>query len=1194
MKQSNPTDHSGKSYTSSIDDYHVLDLIGEGSFGRVFKGRRKYTSQIVAMKFIPKKGKNEKELYNLRQEINILKKLNHENIILLLDSFETKDEFCVVMEFAQGELFEILEDDERLPEDVVAKIAKQLVRALHYLHSNRIIHRDMKPQNILIGSDGSIKLCDFGFARVMSCNTMVLTSIKGTPLYMAPELVQEQPYNHTADLWSLGVILYELVVGKPPFFTNNFFSLIQFIVRDPVKYPPHISPQMKSFLRGLLNKIPKQRLDWPKLLEHPFVKETKEEKELREKQLADNYGRKRLEMFEEIIASSHSKDEDKSQEVKSKPRAPVKVNQQTRVKKKIEPKRDINLSEIENAIKEENGAVTVCKNVEYLDKLSSTLKVNQATFKTKSSKSVQSALKILCKALEVAKEDDSDNLMDCNIVSNLLSFLKEFAPAKFDTKPVVLDALTALNFSCPFGIENVSSTLEEFFSVVPALVDYRYDTTLAIQIMTMKCLRGICNRASYIPFQTYQVFDKLKDTPVYELVCSCVDFKLFKSEKKLTQKLASNCFKALSDMVHPINGEIFPFPSIYPNENSLSADVTECGQDTSVRAVIAKALLKSNCISNMHEFLGQKTSIRLCCLKLLFQSTRFCTEFARTIGNDTQTVSILVSLAKSTSEFMEMYEQQLLYLLLSSVFRASPKLISSVSGLDTLLRACVDTVNNSSDDRHKCCAISALGSLCLNPDWKKKVCTEIINTTGLAKINDFLQKDFSMYQQHEYKRIEGSGFGFPDIGLLDGVVYLLLQTSDMLSSNCPNLLIKTNIWRSLCERLKQVDLELSPEGLQTCIKFINDIIISNPDNTKYILNDVNAIKSLIYILKKKTLKSFSTWPITRNGGNTFLSKLIHSSIVFLQQLYTQVSQQEKENEKFFADFIKVLHKEDIVKHCISILDFVSLDNYTETISFLSSMVFGTSYFAKQFIKFGGLQPEFIQQLLDTNNPSNIIIDALSIVSQIARVNKEHYKQIHAAKIYNHTKELLKHKDPEVRAKVCNLIGNMCRHSDFFYDALEQYNLIPDLILRCKDTDQNTRKFACFAIGNASFHNSNLYKSLAPCIPPLIALLSDSADEKTRANAAGALGNLVRNSNELIRELIKHGAIEALVKTLSDEGTSARKIALFSLGNFCNYDECKVILLQLQFDKTIVELMNKYPDDTVIQKYCARIQKSFSG
>jgi fused-like protein len=138
---------------------------------------------------------------NLRQEIEILKKLRHENIVLLLDTFETKTEFCLVMEHAQGELFEILEEDHSLPEDVIRSIAKQLVSALYYLHSNRIIHRDMKPQNILISQDGIVKLCDFGFARAMSSNTVVLTSIKGTPLYMSPELVQEQPYNNTVDLW---------------------------------------------------------------------------------------------------------------------------------------------------------------------------------------------------------------------------------------------------------------------------------------------------------------------------------------------------------------------------------------------------------------------------------------------------------------------------------------------------------------------------------------------------------------------------------------------------------------------------------------------------------------------------------------------------------------------------------------------------------------------------------------------------------------------------------------------------------------------------------------------------------------------------------------------------------------------------------------------------------------------------------
>jgi fused-like protein len=131
-----------------------------------------------------------------------------------------------VTELGQGELFNIIEDDQYLEEPEIRKVAQQLVRALHYIHSNRITHRDLKPQNILMTSEGNIKLCDFGFARYMSYKTEVLTSLKGTPLYMAPEVVQEQPYTHTADLWSLGVILYELSTGTPPFSAANLLTLV--------------------------------------------------------------------------------------------------------------------------------------------------------------------------------------------------------------------------------------------------------------------------------------------------------------------------------------------------------------------------------------------------------------------------------------------------------------------------------------------------------------------------------------------------------------------------------------------------------------------------------------------------------------------------------------------------------------------------------------------------------------------------------------------------------------------------------------------------------------------------------------------------------------------------------------------------------------------------------------------------------
>lgn len=256
-----------------MDKYHILHIIGQGCFGKVFKGRRKFSGQIVAMKFISKRGKPDKDLQNLRLEIGILQRLDHPNIIRMLDSFETGTDFVVVTEFAYGELFEIFQDDKCLPEEEVKVIARQLTQALNYLHSQKIVHRDMKPQNVLVGPNDTIKLCDFGFARVMSCQTTVLTSIKGTPLYMAPELVKEKPYDCSADLWSLGVICYELFVGQPPFYTHSLISLIHLIVENPVTYPDNMSADFKSFLQGLLQKNPKQRLVWPHLLHHPFLAE---------------------------------------------------------------------------------------------------------------------------------------------------------------------------------------------------------------------------------------------------------------------------------------------------------------------------------------------------------------------------------------------------------------------------------------------------------------------------------------------------------------------------------------------------------------------------------------------------------------------------------------------------------------------------------------------------------------------------------------------------------------------------------------------------------------------------------------------------------------------------------------------------------------------------------------------------------
>lgn len=282
----------------SMENYHLIKQIGEGSFGKVYKARRKYTGRLVAIKMINKAGQSKDDLESFRREIDLLRKVSHPNVMRMLNVFEIDTDFCVVSELARGDLFQVIDDNQTLPEHVLKSVAAQLISSLSHLHSLHIIHRDMKPQNILIAEHGALKICDFGFARALSNTTLVLTSIKGTPLYMAPELVQEQPYDEKVDIWALGVILYELYYGRPPYFTNSIYKLVQMIVNSPIPWPGDISPQFKSFLLEMLNKEPSKRTACQDLLKHPFIADVDLTK------FDDRVYRFKSNQFEKAIANS--------------------------------------------------------------------------------------------------------------------------------------------------------------------------------------------------------------------------------------------------------------------------------------------------------------------------------------------------------------------------------------------------------------------------------------------------------------------------------------------------------------------------------------------------------------------------------------------------------------------------------------------------------------------------------------------------------------------------------------------------------------------------------------------------------------------------------------------------------------------------------------------------------------------------
>lgn len=189
----------------------------------------------------------------------------------MLDSYETPNEIVVVTEYAKMDLHTLLRGGS-LGEQKAQRITFDLVSAMYYLHSHRILHRDLKPQNILLDRNMSAKLCDFGFARNMTIGTHVLTSIKGTPLYMAPELLEAKPYDHHADLWSLGCIIYEMLAGEPPFSSTSMIHLVRLIRTQHIKWPSFLTSNCVSFVQGLLERDPAQRMSWNAILMHEFVK----------------------------------------------------------------------------------------------------------------------------------------------------------------------------------------------------------------------------------------------------------------------------------------------------------------------------------------------------------------------------------------------------------------------------------------------------------------------------------------------------------------------------------------------------------------------------------------------------------------------------------------------------------------------------------------------------------------------------------------------------------------------------------------------------------------------------------------------------------------------------------------------------------------------------------------------------------
>jgi len=260
------------------DFYEFGRELGRGGFSIVREGTRKTTGERFAIKCIGKEHmEGEDEIKLLLREVQIMKKIDHPHVLKLYEVFEDEEHFYLITELVSGkELFDKIVERGQYSEKDAANIVRQIVSAVEYLHSIGIAHRDLKPENLLSAGDEDeevIKIADFGFSK--NFGEEKLKTSCGSPGYVAPEVLTNEDYDSSVDMWSVGVIIYILLCGYPPFYADNAPALFKKIMETRYDFDDpswdEVSEDAKDLIRHLLVKDPKARWTAKQCAEHPWV-----------------------------------------------------------------------------------------------------------------------------------------------------------------------------------------------------------------------------------------------------------------------------------------------------------------------------------------------------------------------------------------------------------------------------------------------------------------------------------------------------------------------------------------------------------------------------------------------------------------------------------------------------------------------------------------------------------------------------------------------------------------------------------------------------------------------------------------------------------------------------------------------------------------------------------------------------------
>eukprot|EP00794_Sanderia_malayensis_P013996 gene13996-15454_t len=1194
-------------YLGLIEDYHVLELIGEGSFGKVFKGRKKFTGEIVAMKFISKANRSEKELRSLQREIDIMRGLKHKNIVSLLDSFETPKEVCVVIEHAEGELFQVLEDDGKLPLDQVQLITSQLVEALYYLHSHRILHRDMKPQNILLTKDKTVKLCDFGFARAMSIQTLVLTSIKGTPLYMSPELVEEKPYDHTADLWSLGCILYELFLGYPPFYTNSIFQLVTLIRKDPVKWPDNMDEtfklnlwKMATFHRRFSQKLRRKQKSQETL---KYVKDTNaacisitghEHITISKKRLK---GKSWVQRLNEHQKEGEKKKKVQKEEPKEEPEAEKITSLSTHSINKDFDKEAAYLEQAHDVKRKEQelDEDTLPKEVDInlLFSQSEKFKTSEEVSEVDgfmSSRVIcnclqETLVKSSAEALNGIMEGGSEVRVSFGIIKNCMetkckistkmSFLSETRCCELVTKFLVNAAsmkdqrnerwfysclLDALELTCLI-IGQCSGELDN--NKRKSTIDHFSTIILAFKL----CLFHREDKDSKMKI----VFLQTATLVISSLRGSC-------SKSILLNALSSGFITSLIDCGTA--------SAKHPTVSSLSIKASD--EILSLCSSSQKAV--SNAVKQIEAHMGSE---RDCRNWLTHQLLR---DFTGTEAFDS-IYNVLFFIYRHSSGD----------LIVQGVFDSLPILMKkgdkSLEDALFLIANCYGRVNNDIERIEP--LINCLKTLFLetsNQTLKTQSALLLLMVQSQANLDEIttnksfqntLSKGLIQASNKDNLNLERIPLGH---GACDGYVGLLTvfcrknitsvsQYGSMNVTSSLNMILHTFLNAESKAASKKLDPGnfnwdyLSPYGLSLAINLYFRICCEVPgctlrlDNTEL---DVHLLSAICYMTSVEFVKEYSQR--IEAFENTRLKSYVDKSedwtLVLAKIICVPFSVESTGH--VIEEVLSCLFNGEIINNITGLVsEFPESKNVEFFVGLICHLGLIENSFAQQFFQLLETDDKvrsFFAKLIQSASDVHLLRDILALFCHFVRSSPANHASVLSSiqtkqENFDSFFNLLFNEDRLVTSRACTLIGNILVHTDVLQPFLSE-RIVVQIIRMALSDNIAEKKAGTLTLGNILYQKNNLHKAIKPAIPKLSELLFDPVS-KIRYNTVALFGNIARKSNVLLRDLIAARIPDSLLQLiLSDLDPDVKNASIWALRILCRDLECKKILVSLDMKKKL--------------------------